>query len=138
MSDYCYISEKEFKELEVKAKWNYADSLHKIINELQTQADKNCSECEKYLLADHDINIDLLFEDWRECKDNCEECGEEEKLFMCRLQFDLLNHFAQEIGNLRLKLNGLAKAILKKDDTSKKILEKAISSLEKTDSGMYQ
>ncbi|TFF85245.1 MAG: hypothetical protein EU518_01525, partial [Promethearchaeota archaeon] len=71
-----FLNQKEFENLKDSSKWNYVLSLYKKIEELQIQADKNCEECEKRLIGVYDLNIDYLFEDWRSCSENCDECGE--------------------------------------------------------------
>lgn len=120
---YAYLSKKEFSELNDKQKSEYVDSLHNIINDMKIQVEKNCSECEQNFITPEDINVNLLFEDYRECSEHCDECGEEERKYMCDLQFQLISHIAEAVGSMREKLNGLIKTVLKKDDAGKKILK---------------
>ena len=136
-----FLSEKEFKDLKDSSKWSYVKSLYKLIGNLKIQADKNCEMCERQMLNPHDVNIDFLFEDWRACAENCEECGEEEKINMCDLQFQLMNHIANALGEIRERQNALAKIVMKKDDVGSKILEKIEEKQkeeEKKASGLYQ
>ena len=70
-----FLTEKEFNDLKEVSKWNYVSSLYKLISQLKIQAEKNCEECEKQMLDVHDLNIDYLFEDWRSCSQQCDECG---------------------------------------------------------------
>ena len=127
-----FLSEKEFKELKQSSQWNYVKSLHKAIKELEIRADKNCEECEKQLIDVHDLNIDYLFEDWRSCSQHCEECGIEERVFMCDLQFQLMNHIANSLVNLRERQNALAKLVFKRDEKGAELLEKIAKEKEKT------
>lgn len=76
------------------------------------------------MLAMDDINIDLLFEDWRVCAERCEECGKEEKLIMCNTQFELINLIANSLAELRTRQNTLANMVLKKDERGSKLLKK--------------
>lgn len=120
--DYVLLSSKEFDELTEKEKWHYVESLHRILKDLEIKAEKNCGECEKHLITADDVNIDLLFEDWRECSDHCDECNKEDKKNMCDLQFQLMSHLADSICVLREKLNTFIKLVLTKDDSGKKIV----------------
>ena len=123
-----YLSRKEFIELDDSNKWHYVLSLSEVIDKLKIQAEKNCSECE--MLAPDDININLLFEDFRECQNNCDECGKEERVYMCDLQLQIVSHISEAVYNLRNKLNGLVKAVLRKDDTGEQLLANLQKSLE--------
>jgi hypothetical protein len=118
------LSEKEFRELKELSKWNYVKSLYKLIKNLKIQAEKNCELCEKQMLNPHDVNIDFLFEDWRSCAENCSECGIEERVNMCDLQFQLMNHIANALSEIRERQNALAKIVMKKDTVGSRILEK--------------
>jgi len=118
------LSEEEFKKLEEGFKWNYISGLYKIIKRLQIKADKNCEECESEMLGIDDINVDLLFEDWRECSNHCEECGKEERTNMCQVQFELMNLIATSLAELRGRQNALASMVIKKDGRGSKLLKK--------------
>ena len=78
-----FLTEKEFKELSDQDKWNLIQTLKKIIGDLKIRADKNCEECEKTLLTADDINIDLFFQDWRNCAEHCDKCSSEDLVNMC-------------------------------------------------------
>ena len=124
MSDeYAFLSEKEFRELDEKSSWKYVNSLKLVIDDFKIKAEKNCSECEQYHLDPGDLNIQMMFEDWRWCTDNCDKCGKEEQVFMCDLQFQVMSHIAEEMNSLRNKINGLVKYMLKSDDAGKKLVE---------------
>lgn len=97
--------------------------MKKILDQLQIQAKKNCEECEKYLLTPEDINIDLLFEDWRECSEHCHECKKEDQVLMCEIQFDLMNHLADAVGNITSKINILTKLYLEQDKEGSKFIK---------------
>jgi len=122
MDELIFLAEKEVRELDETANWDYISFLVKKIHELNIKAEKNCSECEKHLLAPNDINVELLFEDWRACQEHCDTCGKEERIFMCDVQLNLINHIAEAIGQLRTKMNGIVRAILSKDDAGEKLL----------------
>ena len=133
MDDYIYLTEKEFKKLEEKSKWNYLLSIIKIIDTLKPMADKNCEECDKRQLSPHDLNIDYLFEDWRGCAERCDECGKEEKMNMCDLQFQLMNHIANSLSELRERQNALGSLVMKKDEHGSKILKEISEAKEKSE-----
>ena len=121
--DIDYLSEKEFKELLEKDKWNFVEILKKKIEALQIKADKNCAECEKNYLTVDDINIELFFEDWRACADHCDECSDEERVHMCDLQFQLINHIANALLEVQRKQNMLTQIVLKRDETGSTLLK---------------
>ena len=120
--EYAFLTNKEILELDDKAKLEYIESLKKIIDDLDIMAEKNCSECETYHLDPGDLNIEMLFEDWRSCAENCDNCGKEEKINMCDLQFQLMSFIADEVGSLRNRINGVVKMLLRKDDVGKKLV----------------
>lgn len=139
-----YLTEKEFKELSDKDKWSLIQTLRKILEDLKIRADKNCAECEKNLLSVDDINIDLFFQDWRNCAEHCDECSIEDLVNMCETQFQLMNHIANTLLELQRKQNVLTQIVLKRDETGSKLLKdfmKKKEDLEKKDkrsSDMYQ
>jgi hypothetical protein len=116
------LTEKEFKSLSDSDKWKLFQSIKSLLKDLQIRADKNCEECEKTFLTHQDINIDLFFQDWRECKERCEECGEEEKRNMCQIQFELMNHIANSLLEVQRKQNLLTELVMKRDDAGSKLL----------------
>lgn len=123
-----HISEKEFRELSPDQQWSLVQQASKIISQYRIQADKNCEECEKHLIDINDLNIDLLFEDWRFCKKTCDEtdkCPMEERIYMCDLQFNIMNHLAQGLMELKHKLNNVTKILLKRSDVGTQILDEA-------------
>jgi len=120
--DIIDLTEEEFKSLSEKDKWELLLTIKKIVQDLKIRADKNCEECEKTFLTAEDINIDLFFEDWRDCADHCDECGEEEKRNMCQLQFELINHIANSLLDLQRKQNLLTQLVLKRDQVGSKLL----------------
>jgi len=122
VDDYVFLNEKEFNDLTDKQRWEFITSLKKAIKDLQIMAEKNCSQCEQYHLAPEDLNINFMFEDWRTCAENCENCGKEERVNMCNLQFELMNHLAEEFNNLRNKFNGMVKYLLKKDEEGREFV----------------
>jgi len=124
------LTEKEFRELSDSDKWNLIQTIKKIVQQLKVQADKNCAECEKTFLTPEDINIDLFFQDWRECSEHCDECGEEEKINMCQLQFDLMNHIANTLLEIQRKQNLLTQLVLKRDETGSKLLKEFVKKKE--------
>ena len=124
------LNRKEFEELSEDYRWEYIDGLYKTMKRLQIKAEKNCEECESEILAMDDINIDLLFEDWRECAEHCNECGKEEKLNMCNTQFELINLIANSLAQLRARQNALANMVLKKDERGAKLLKKQEEDIE--------
>ena len=93
-------------------------------------AEKNCSACIQYHLAPEDVNINFLFEDWRECSTHCDECGKEERINMCQLQFEIISHLAEEINILRNKFNGITKYLLKKDEKGKAFINSLMEDVE--------
>ena len=117
------IAEKEFRELTEKEKWQLMLTIKTILQDLNIKAEKNCEKCEHNLLSVDDINIDLFFQDWRSCANNCDECGEEEKRNMCQLQFELMNHIANSLIELQRKQNVLTQIVLKQDETGSKLLK---------------
>jgi len=124
------LNKKEFESLSEDYKWEYVDGLHKTIKRLQIKADKNCEACESDMLAMDDINIDLLFEDWRECAEHCDECGKEEQMVMCHTQFELINLIANSLAELRSRQNAIASMVLKKDERGAKLLKKQEEEIE--------
>ena len=139
-----FLTEKEFEELSDQDKWNLIQTLKKIIEDLKIRADKNCEECEKTLLTADDINIDLFFQDWRNCAEHCDECSSEDLVNMCETQFQLMNHIANTLLELQRKQNVLTQIVLKRDETGSKLLKdfmKKKEDLEKRDkssSDIYQ
>ena len=117
------IAEKEFRELNEKEKWQLMQTIKTILQDLKIKAEKNCEKCEHNLLSVDDINIDLFFQDWRSCAENCDECDEEEKRNMCQLQFELMNHIANSLLELQRKQNVLTQIVLKQDETGSKLLK---------------
>jgi len=130
--DNIYLVEKEFRELEAKAQWNYIEHLMKMLGGLKIRADKNCEECEKIMVSPHDLNIDMLFEDWRWCKDKCDDCGKEEQVFMCDLMFQITSHIANELNSLRTRQNAMTKLVFKRDVKGSELL-KTIEQRQKTE-----
>ncbi len=139
-----YLTEKEFKELSDQEKWNLIQTLKKIMEDLKIRADKNCAECEKNLLSVDDINIDLFFQDWRNCAEHCEECSNEDLVNMCETQFQLMNHIANTLLELQRKQNVLTQLVLKRDETGSKLLKdfmkkkEALDKRDKRTDDMYQ
>jgi len=127
------ITEEEFREINDKEKWQLMQTIKKLIQDLKIKAEKNCEECEHNLLSVDDINIDLFFQDWRSCTEQCEECGEEEKRNMCQLQFELMNHIANSLLELQRKQNILTQLILKQDETGSKLLKDFMKKKEDSD-----
>ena len=127
------ITEKDFREINDKEKWQLMQTIKKLIQDLKIKAEKNCEECEHNLLSVDDINIDLFFQDWRSCTEQCEECGEEEKRNMCQLQFELMNHIANSLLELQRKQNILTQLILKQDETGSKLLKDFMKKKEDSD-----
>jgi hypothetical protein len=121
--DLDYLTEKEFKELPDTEKWKLIQNIKKVVEDLRIRAEKNCAECEKTFLTAEDINIDLFFQDWRACAENCEECGDEEKTNMCQTQFELMNHIANTLLELQRKQNMLTQLVLKRDETGSTLLK---------------
>jgi hypothetical protein len=74
----------------------------------------------------------LFFQDWRECANHCEECGEEEKRNMCQLQFELMNHIANSLLELNRKQNLLTQIVLKKDESGSKLLKEFLEKKEES------
>ena len=139
-----FLTEKEFEELSDQDKWNLIQTLKNIIGDLKIRADKNCKECEKTLLTADDINIDLFFQDWRNCAEHCDECSSEDLVNMCETQFQLMNHIANTLLELQRKQNVLTQIVLKRDETGSTLLKdfmKKKEDLEKRDkssSDIYQ
>ena len=127
---------EEFKNLSEKEKWDLFQTMKKLIGDLKIRADKNCEECEKNLLTADDINIDLYFQDWRNCAEHCNECTNEDLVNMCETQFQLMNHIANTLLELQRKQNVLTQIVLKRDETGSKLLKdfmKKKEDLEKKD-----
>ena len=142
--DLDFLTEEEFKELPENEKWDLIQNLKKVLQELRIRAEKNCEECEKTFLTAEDINIDLFFQDWRACAENCEECGDEEKTNMCQIQFELMNHIANTLLEIQRKQNMLTQLVLKRDETGSKLLKEfskkkeEIEKKEKSSDDMFQ
>ena len=140
VDDYVFLEKDEFNKLTSRQKWDFVDSLKSAIKDLQIMAEKNCSECEQYHLSPGDVNINFMFEDWRECANHCDKCSKEEQRNMCSLQFEIMNSIAEEMNSLRNKINGLMKHLLKKDDQGRKLVKSFIKDLEeskKAAAGIY-
>ena len=127
------IAEKEFQELNEKEKWHLMQTIKKIFQDLTIKAEKNCEKCEHNLLSVDDINIDLFFQDWRSCSEHCDECEEEEKINMCHLQFELMNHIANSLLELQRKQNMLTQIVLKQDESGSKLLKEFMKKKEVSD-----
>jgi hypothetical protein len=125
MSGEARLTRKEFEELKEDFKWEFVSGLYKLIDDLQIKADKNCEECEAVMLAVDDLNIDLLFEDWRNCAENCDHCTKDVQKQMCQTQFELINLLANSLASLRQRQNGLANLVLKRDSKGAKLLKQA-------------
>ena len=142
--DLDFLTEEEFRELPENEKWDLIQNLKKVLQELRIRAEKNCEECEKTFLTAEDINIDLFFQDWRACAENCEECGDEEKTNMCQIQFELMNHIANTLLEIQRKQNMLTQLVLKRDETGSKLLQEfskkkeEIEKKEKSSDDMFQ
>jgi len=121
--DIIDLTENEFKELSEEDKWKLISTVKKVIQDLRVKADKNCEECEKAFLSAEDLNIDLFFQDWRECSEQCDECGEEEKKNMCQTQFELMNHIANTLLDIQRKQNLLTKLVIKRDEKGSELLQ---------------
>ncbi len=138
------LKEKEFKEISESEKWKLIQTIKKIFEDLKIKAEKNCAECEKNLLTAEDINIELFFQDWRDCAEHCDECGQEEKINMCQVQFELMNHIANTLLELQRKQNLLTQLILKRDETGSKLLKdfmkkkEELTERDKSSDDMYQ
>ena len=129
-----YITEKEFRELDEKNRWSLIQQASKIIREYRIKADKNCEMCEHHLRMDYnDINIDLLFEDWRGCSEHCDECNKETQVEMCQLQFNIMNHLAQGIVECGKKLNNITELIMKSDKDGSEILKSLKKNIERAE-----
>ena len=121
--DFTHLSEDEFKELDDATKWNYVESLVKQTYEYKVMADQNCDECTYRLQTSRDVNVDLFFDDWRECAKNCEECTKEELVSMCDMQYQVMNHLANMVFEIQVKQNRLVQFLYKKDPKGQEILE---------------
>ena len=132
--DYYFLAKNEFLEIENDDKWNYIQSLMKLINDYKIQAEKNCLECENNLLSSHDLNIDMYFEDWRECSEHCDKCSKDDRTTMCDTQLNVMNHMANSITNLEEKLNALTKVVLYKNQDGQELIEKWKEELDKESS----
>jgi argininosuccinate lyase len=130
--DILNLKEEEFKNMSEKDKWELIQFVKKIVEDLKIRADKNCEECEKTYLTAEDINIDLFFQDWRECAERCDECGEEEKRNMCQLQFELINHIANSLLDVQRKQNLLTQLVIKRDEAGSKILNEFLKKVDET------
>jgi len=127
-----HIVEKEFRELDEEEQWNMIRQASKIIRDYRIQADKNCELCKDHLQMNYnDINIDLLFEDWRNCSEVCDECNKETKRLMCQLQFDIINHLAQEIFEMGSKINNITELIMKSDVGGSELIKSLKENIDK-------
>ena len=102
-----------------------------MIERLQIKADKNCKECEATMLDVDDINIDYMFEDWRECSEHCDECSKADMVNMCALQFEVMSLLANSLAQLRQRQNALASMMLKRDERGAKLLKEQEDLIEK-------
>ncbi len=129
-----FLEKDEFIELKNEEKWNYIQSLMKLVKDYKIQAEKNCRECENNLLTAHDLNIDMYFEDWRDCVDHCDECTKDDLKAMCDVQFNLINHIANSLTNLEEKFNKLSKVVLYKNPNGEELLKRVQKELNKVNS----
>jgi hypothetical protein len=120
---FTLLTEEEFKELDAAAKWNYIEMLVKQLYEFKVMADHNCDECMYRLQTSRDVNVDLFFDDWRECAENCDNCGKEELVNMCSTQYQVLNHLANLVFEIQVKQNRLVQFLYKRDPKGQEILE---------------
>ena len=136
LDEFLFLTKKEFEELEEKYKWDYAEGVKKMYKDTKIMADKNCDECMYRLQTTSDINIEMFFEDWRTCIDNCDNCDDcniTELKGMCQTQFELINHIANSLVELQMKQNMLVKFIYRRDDSGKEILKGILKSKKKND-----
>lgn len=131
LDEYSFLSKKDFFDLPPKKQWNYITSIKKMLEDYKIQADKNCEECEYKIMTEKDLNIDMFFEDWRECANDCENCSKERLVNMCQTQMDLMNHIANSLFALEKKHTQLTKFVFKRDTDGKKILKKLKKSVKK-------
>jgi len=131
LDDFLFLTKNEFEELEKKHKWNYIESLLKMLKDQKIMVDKNCEECPFKLQTTTDINIELFFEDWRVCSEYCDECDIEKLKQMCQNQFELLNHVSNSLIELQKKQNMLVKFIYRRDESGKEILKEMLKAKKK-------
>ena len=118
-----YLNKNDFEGLDEKSKWDYIEGLMKQIDDYKIMADSNCGDCIYRIQTHTDVNIDLFFEDWRSCSNNCDDCNIEKLKEMCQNQFELMNHMANSLVELQMKQNMLVKFLYRKDDSGKKLLD---------------
>jgi len=121
-----FLKEKDFKELADVEKWKLIQVLKKQMEQLQIEADKNCKECSSRMLTVSDVNIEMFFEDWRVCSDNCKVCNKKDRSNMCDLQFQIMSHIANSLLDLEKKQNLLTELVMKRDDSGSKILQEFV------------
>ena len=131
LDEFLFLTKKEFEKLKDNSKWNYIEGLLKILKDTKIMADKNCDDCIYRLQTTSDVNIELFFEDWRNCSDNCDECGIEQLKEMCQVQFELMSHIANSLINIQNRQNMLVKFIYRKDESGKEILKKMLKDSKK-------
>ncbi len=120
---FSLLSQEEFQELDDEEKWNYIEALVKQLYEYKVMADQNCDDCMYRLQTSRDVNVDLYFDDWRECANNCDECDQETLKEMCEVQFQIMNHLANLVFEIQVRQNRLVQFLYKKDPRGKEILE---------------
>jgi hypothetical protein len=135
VKDYIYFEKEEFDEFSDQERWDFIESLKKAIEDLLIMAEKNCSSCAQYHLAPGDVNIAYLFEDWRNCAEECSKCSKEQQVNMCQIQFEIMSSLAEEVNTLINKFNGIVKHLLKKDAEGKKFLKSLMEDIEASRKG---
>ena len=121
--EFIYLNENEFSGLKDDEKWNYVRSFMTQLKIYRDMAHKNCEECIHFLQTIHDVNLDLFFDDWRGCVENCDECNKQDQVEMCQTQFEIMSHLANEVADIGDKLNKLIKFNYVKDEHGKEIYE---------------
>jgi hypothetical protein len=120
---FLYLVKKEFEELDNESKWNYTQGLTKQLDDYKIMAEKSCGDCIYRLQTTSDVNVDLFFEDWRSCSDECDKCNTQQLKQMCQTQFELMSHMANSLLELQMKQNMLVKFLYRNDESARKLFE---------------
>lgn len=121
--EFIYLTEEEFVGLDDENKLSYIRSFMSQLKIYKAMAETNCEECIHYLQTVHDVNIDLFFDDWRGCTDNCNECTKADQVEMCKTQFEIMSHLANEVADISDKLNKLIKFNYVKTESGAELYE---------------
>lgn len=110
MSEFLPIDEAV--DLEDEKLRDYLQFIYDKIEVLNQQAEKNCGDCYYKITTDDAVVIDLQLDDWRECRNHCDECTMENQVDMCQTQLEIIDFLASEILAVQRNIRAVARLAL--------------------------